>query len=276
MKHIIVLIFGLIFSTQLMAQRFHTVKTGETLSAIARDYGTTVGDIMRLNGMNADSKLVIGERLQIPAAGRAVVRGRTHTIQSGETLTAIANMYGTTVGDIMRLNGMNADSKLVIGEAINIPESGVTVARTEPAPTSSDEGYEVVNEGVSTFEENTTTPVADVFAPPAVETSTANQGVFAGNFKTAGTEVGSSGEAKTFKSESGWTDHKYFILMNDIEPGKVVKVQASNGNVVYAKVLWNLGTGRENRGLTYRISEAAAQTLGVSDNKFNLSVSYYR
>ena len=236
MKHIVVLIFGLILSTQLMAQRFHTVKSGETLSAIARDYGTTVGDIMRLNGMNADSKLVIGERLQIPASGRTVVRGNTHTIKSGETLTAIANMYGTTVGDIMRLNGMNADSKLVIGEVISIPESGVTVARTDsPAPPATDDGFEVVEEGVSTYEDNTAPPT-DVFAPPTPEASTANQGAFAGNFKTAGTEVGSSGEAKTFKTESGWTDHKYFILMNDIEPGKVVKVQAPNGNIIYAKV----------------------------------------
>lgn len=276
MKHIVVLIFGLILSTQLMAQRFHTVKSGETLSAIARDYGTTVGDIMRLNGMNADSKLVIGERLQIPASGRTVVRGNTHTIKSGETLTAIANMYGTTVGDIMRLNGMNANSKLVIGEVISIPESGVTVARTDsPAPPATDDGFEVVEEGVSTYEDNTAPPT-DVFAPPAPEISTVNQGAFAGNFKTAGTEVGSSGEAKTFKTESGWTDHKYFILMNDIEPGKVVKVQASNGNIIYAKVLWNLGTGRENRGLTFRLSDAAAQTLGITDNKFNLSVTYYR
>ena len=277
MKQIIILICSLIFSTQLMAQRFHTVKSGETLSAIARDYGTTVGDIMRLNGMNADSKLIIGERIQIPPGGKTILRGKTHTIKSGETLSAIANQYGTTVGDIMRLNSMNADSKLVIGEVINIPDAGVVVARTDvPATTSTDEGFEVADaQSSSTFDDNNNTQ--SVFTPPATSpASSSDEGVFAGNFKTAGTEVNTSGDAKTFKSESGWTDHKYFILMNDIEPGKVVKVEGNNGNIIYAKVLWNLGSGKENRGLTYRISEAAAQTLGIAGNKFNLSVSYYR
>lgn len=276
MKRIIILIFSLIVSTQLMAQRFHTVKSGETLSAIARDYGTTVGDIMRLNGMNADSKLIVGERIQIPPSGKTILRGRTHTIQSGETLSAIAQQYGTTVGDIMRLNGMNADSKLVIGEVINIPDAGVAVARNDaPVASPADDGFEIAEAPSSAdLEDNSNTQ--PVFIPPATAESSVNQGVFAGNFKTAGTEVSTSGEAKTFKSESGWTDHKYFILMNDIEPGKVVKVESGNGNVIYAKVLWNLGGGRENRGLTYRINEAAAQTLGIADNKFTISVSYYR
>lgn len=63
--------------------------------------------------------------------------------------------------------------------------------------------------------------------------------------------------------------------MNDLEPGRVVKVQ--NGDkTIYAKVLWNLGTGKENQGLTYRISDAAAQALGVNGDKFTLSVTYYR
>ena len=45
-----------------------------------------------------------------------------------------------------------------------------------------------------------------------------------------------SGISKTFKTASGWTDGKYYILANDIEPGTIVKVTADNGSAVYAKV----------------------------------------
>ena len=43
----------------------HTLKTGETLSALAKQFNTTVGDIMRANGMHADSKLVVGSTIKI-------------------------------------------------------------------------------------------------------------------------------------------------------------------------------------------------------------------
>lgn len=272
-KRVIILAFGLILSCQIMAQKTHTVKSGETLSAIARDNGTTVGDIMRMNGMNADSKLNVGDKIKIPSTGITVERGKTHTIQSGETLTKIAETYGTTVGDIMRLNGMNADSKLTVGEAIKIPESGVTIVRKEsnvPVATA-----EETPQNSAVVYQNTAEQNADIFAPPT--TAAANESFYATSYRTSGEEMRTAGSAKIFKTESGWNDHKYFILMNDIQPGRVVKVEnPQTNNIIYAKVLWNLGSGKENQGLTYRISDAAAQSLGINNDKFDLSVTYFK
>ena len=45
----------------------HTLKTGETLSSLAKEYNSNVGDIMRLNNMHADSKLVYGSSIKIPS-----------------------------------------------------------------------------------------------------------------------------------------------------------------------------------------------------------------
>ncbi len=78
----------------------------------------------------------------------------------------------------------------------------------------------------------------------------------------------------TFKSASGWADKKYYILMNDVPTGSIVKI--SNGkNELYAKVLWNLGDMKQNDGLSFRISTPAAAALGITDEKFDLKVSYY-
>ena len=45
----------------------HILKTGETLSMLAKQYNTNVGDIMRMNSMHADTKLVYGSAIKIPS-----------------------------------------------------------------------------------------------------------------------------------------------------------------------------------------------------------------
>src|SRR4051812_20341270 len=68
---------ALLLSVSLKAQTaysMHTIAAGETLSALAKEYHTTVGDIMRINGMHADSKLQIGEKVKIPATSQPVKR----------------------------------------------------------------------------------------------------------------------------------------------------------------------------------------------------------
>ena len=84
-----------------------------------------------------------------------------------------------------------------------------------------------------------------------------------------------SGVSKIFKTASGWSDGKFYILANDIEPGTIVKITADNGSSVYAKVLWNMGDMKENAGINFRISDATATALRVNNTaSFNLNVRY--
>lgn len=85
-----------------------------------------------------------------------------------------------------------------------------------------------------------------------------------------------SGEAATFKSTSGWQDKKYYVLMNDVTPGTIVKVSLSDNKAVYAKVLGSMPEMKENTGLLLRISNAAASSLGIIDPKFPVQISYYQ
>ena len=47
------------------AMRYHTVKSGDTLSGIARKYGTSVKELCRLNGIKETTILQIGRRLRV-------------------------------------------------------------------------------------------------------------------------------------------------------------------------------------------------------------------
>lgn len=79
-----------------------------------------------------------------------------------------------------------------------------------------------------------------------------------------------------FKTVSGWQDGKYYLLINGVEPGTIVKItNPSNGKTAYAKVLYSMDKIRQNQGMDIRISEAAASALAVSEtDKFILKVTY--
>ena len=47
------------------AMRYHKIKSGDTLGAIARRYGTTVNNICRLNGIKSTTVLRIGRTLRV-------------------------------------------------------------------------------------------------------------------------------------------------------------------------------------------------------------------
>ena len=79
-----------------------------------------------------------------------------------------------------------------------------------------------------------------------------------------------------FKTTSGWQDGKYYLLINGVEPGTIVKItNPSNSKIIFAKVLYAMDKIRENQGVDIRISDAGASTLAVSEmDKFILKVNY--
>jgi murein DD-endopeptidase MepM/ murein hydrolase activator NlpD len=56
-----------IYSTSADATIVHRIRSGETLSHVARKYGTTVSELCRLNGLTSSSKLSIGQPISIRA-----------------------------------------------------------------------------------------------------------------------------------------------------------------------------------------------------------------
>jgi hypothetical protein len=78
-----------------------------------------------------------------------------------------------------------------------------------------------------------------------------------------------------FKTTSGLTDAKYYLLMNGVEPGTIVKItNPSNNKVIYAKLLGEISVA-QGQGLNIRISNAAATALDISEtDKFIVKLNY--
>ena len=99
-----------------------------------------------------------------------------------------------------------------------------------------------------------------------------NGGFFSVDY--AGSGKSASGQAGTFKSTSGWTDGKYYALMNSIAVGTIIRVSGSNGKTIYAKVLGQLPEMKESNGLIIRISNAASAELGLGEGRFPVEIKY--
>jgi hypothetical protein len=108
---------------------------------------------------------------------------------------------------------------------------------------------------------------------------TLNEGVFAELFTTEASQkslTNKTGDAAIFKTTSGWQDKKYYVLINDVAPGTILKIASVDNKVIFAKVLGGMPQMKENKGLLLRLSNAAATYLGMVDAKFPVQVSFYQ
>ncbi|KGM13171.1 lytic transglycosylase [Cellulomonas bogoriensis 69B4 = DSM 16987] len=124
----------------------HTVTHGDTVSALANRYGTTTRAIVEANNLNSAALIRVGQRLTIPATGATPARSsapatpatttNAHTVTHGDTVSALANRYGTTTRAIVEANNLNSAALIRVGQRLTIPATGATGAPA-PAPTAS-------------------------------------------------------------------------------------------------------------------------------------------
>lgn len=122
----------------------YTVAAGDTLGAIARRYGLTVGQLKAANGLSNDL-IRVGQELVIPttaetrpaevstrreSAPAPVSAPGTYTVVSGDTLGKIASRFGVTIAQLRAANGLRGDL-IRVGQVLQIP--GQAGAASAPA-----------------------------------------------------------------------------------------------------------------------------------------------
>ena len=101
---------------------YYTVRSGDTLSEIANKYNVTVQSIALENGISNPNIIYVGQVLRIET-----VRYNVHAtgniiylIRQGDTLSGIAQRYGTTVNELVRLNDIQNPNLIYVGEKLRI------------------------------------------------------------------------------------------------------------------------------------------------------------
>lgn len=96
------------------------VRAGDTLWAIAREYGTTVEAIARENRIADPNRIFAGERLRItlPARGSGE---EIYTVRRGDTPISIAGKFGVTLSALEDRNGLERGETIYAGDKLSIP-----------------------------------------------------------------------------------------------------------------------------------------------------------
>jgi murein DD-endopeptidase MepM/ murein hydrolase activator NlpD len=129
------------------------VGTSDTMEALSQRYGVTTAEILKANGYKGPRALQPGQQLIIPpravtaaapvaTAPKAVATAApvaaplsVHVVNRGDTLMSIAHRNHVPVAELAKANGIDANSKLKLGQKINVPgaKSAAAPVAAQPA-----------------------------------------------------------------------------------------------------------------------------------------------
>lgn len=99
----------------------YTVKKGDTLSAIAVKYKTTIANLQKLNNIKNANIISIGQKIIVKKGAAAKSASlSSYTVKKGDTLSKIAEKYRTTVAKLQVLNGIKNQNLIYIGQKIKL------------------------------------------------------------------------------------------------------------------------------------------------------------
>ncbi|HMO32035.1 MAG TPA: LysM peptidoglycan-binding domain-containing protein [Lacibacter sp.] len=282
----------------------HAVGPQENFYSIGRIYNISPRVFAPYNKLELTSGLSIGQVLRIPLQetnfwqsgtrkDNEVVVPVYHTVRSGETMAAVARLFQTDAASLRSWNNLSgepaAGKKLIIGflkvdkTLSSLAAQGMQV-RQDPPMARQEPVNETKQEPVKETRQEPVkeTPPKDQPKPepkkePVVPTTTtasySGNGFFRDEFNRQtnnGRYVQSNAtEGASFKSTSGWSDGKYYILVDGAEKGTIVLVKnPANGKSVYAKVLASVQETRPGSKEAFLLSSAAVAQLGISADRF--------
>lgn len=108
----------------------HRVSRGDSLSAIAKRYRTTIARIVQANKLRNQHQIWPGQKLVVPGRNAPAApvetssKGswRTHKVRPGDNLWRLAEQYGTTVQHIKQWNQLSG-SQLSLGQELKLKET---------------------------------------------------------------------------------------------------------------------------------------------------------
>ena len=109
----------------------YTVKSGDTLYSIAKNYNIAVSDIIELNKLS-NNILNLGQRLLLPVEEKVIeTKYNTYVVKSGDTLYSVAKKYGISVTELKEINDLS-NNTLSIGQKLLVPATTIIIDETTP------------------------------------------------------------------------------------------------------------------------------------------------
>ena len=129
----------------------YKVKSGDTLTGVARRYNIGLSDLASANNLNTNSNLILGRTITIPASGSVASTStssqssssassssssassgtklsntESYKVKSGDGLIALARRFGVSVADLAATNDLATNAQLQRGQTLKVPKATVS------------------------------------------------------------------------------------------------------------------------------------------------------
>lgn len=289
----------------------HTVAPKENFYSIGRLYFISPKEIAAFNNIDMAHGLSIGQKLMVPLTAanfsQATKKGTpvVYVVGEGEGLMKVSQKNNNVLlSNLRQWNNLTSDivtkgTSLIVGYVDATGQTSSALVKTEaPKQETVTEKQEPKQTPPTEIAEKKPEPVVEKKPDPVVvqtkesatrstpsnvsnrQVSSSGAGYFQTQYDQQSKKYGSNKDLTVtsgiFKTASGWQDAKYYALMDNVEPGTIVRItNPDNNKAVFAKVLGEMSGIRQNQGLEVRISNAAASALNVTDtDKFIVKVNY--
>jgi len=100
---------------------YYTIQSGDTLSGIAQKYGTSVSQLCELNNISNPNLIYAGNTIIVKSNKTVDANNKQcYTVQAGDTLSGIAQKYGTTYQELARKNNIENPNIIYVGQKLII------------------------------------------------------------------------------------------------------------------------------------------------------------
>jgi hypothetical protein len=290
----------------------HKVTPRESFFSVGRLYNVSPKLIATFNKLELNKGLLIDQKLRIPLTDTNFTQeGNSGTpvyykIGDKETLAEAGSKFNNVpLTRLQQWNNISGESvkggtRLIIGFLKSNEFPSVTINNPVPekveekvsaeekiVPEEKTATTEIKDEGEVKVTSENTNPAKqeennDVKSAVMIEENpvTGSQGYFKSHFdlqvRIIPATKNETVTAGVFKTASGWQDAKYYLLIDKVPPGTIIRViNPTNNKSIYAKVLGEMSGIRQNEGLNIRISNAAADALEITEtDKFIVNINY--
>jgi len=249
----------------------HIVQSKETLFSISKQYKVSVNDLQQWNNLS-DAGIKVGQEIWVskPDANTEnkeaketkelkenkevkenknetqTISVQTHIVKEDESPYTIAKKYKVKLTELLEWNGLSQDSKLQIGQKLEVYPSGYKKAET----TEMKENKEVKNDDK---EENL----------PEITRQTITISGYS--------KIIEKGMAEVMEDEKAGN---YTGLHRDAPIGTIVAVKnESNGESVFVRIVGKLPSVGNKKTLI-KVSKNVYEALGAKNTSFPVEVSY--
>ena len=259
----------------------YRLKPGETLESISALAGMPLTQLKSYNKISSGDPVATPSTIRIPLTATNLITDKTplpvfHVVEKGDNLYRLNLQYFKPgLPRIKEWNQLKSET-LKDGDMLVV---GYLSGNELPANTHSADALPstVASTPVPVIPVPVeAAPLRQVVAIPQVS---AEEGHYAAQFSAALLNqqlLEISGTGGVFKSITGWGDKRYYVLMNEVVPGSIVRITVDQVKYICARVLGPIPDNKPNKGLLVRLSNAAAAALGVTEMMFTATVNYFQ